>query len=204
VPHATEDHAITITRGRHREQAQTGSKPSFVEQPSPCGSNFQGSSTKCVDSGLILIRALTQHPTAVPLVHDGRALASAPGTTKSEALRRVPHRCHTAGCPAVNHGHSRTRQSREQDRRSHRSDRMFRARTSKLVMRVRFPSSALKVNPQFSCSSAAAWGGLPLLAKRAAEVMSGDERVSHGNGRSGCDGGFPRTGTTSRPPRRPG
>jgi hypothetical protein len=63
-------------------------------------------------------------------------------TTQTEALPRVPHTCPTPGCPAVDHGHSRTLQSRDRDRCSHRSDRMSRARASKLVMRVRFPSSA--------------------------------------------------------------
>jgi hypothetical protein len=71
-------------------------------------------------------------------------------TTQTEAPLACHTHAHTPGCPAVDHGHSRTLQSRDRDRRSRRSDRMPRARTSKLAMRVRFPSSALIASWLFS------------------------------------------------------
>jgi hypothetical protein len=59
-----------------------------------------------------------------------------PTRTDRRSKRSVAcHTCHSPGCPAVDHGHSRTLQRRDQDRHSRKSDRMSRARTSKLVMR---------------------------------------------------------------------
>jgi hypothetical protein len=79
------------------------------------------------------------------------AASQAPSGDQARVRIELPraaacHTCHTPRCPAVNHGHSRTLQRRNQDRRSRRSEYVPWDRTSKLVMRVRFPSSALIIS----------------------------------------------------------
>jgi hypothetical protein len=77
------------------------------------------------------------------VVRPRRRQPSASGRLSANQPRRVPRTCHTPGHPAVSSGHSRAFPAADQDHRPPRSARRPGDRTSKLVMRVRFPSPAL-------------------------------------------------------------
>jgi hypothetical protein len=96
-----------------------------------------------VQIDLFGVSATRTKDTRLAVVRPRRRQPSAPGRLSANQPWRVPRTSHTPGHSAVSSGHSRAFPAADQDHRRPRSARRPGDRTSKLVMRVRFPSSAI-------------------------------------------------------------